>query len=265
MPPITPEQFVMTLENMARAWEQYPAEGRLPKDEEQSVLDDSEALQVPLVLGSSPPPHLRAFVALIRLVGDGELEAANVGPTFWDIDCQPHEAMDMTKLLARLRASPAWEEELLKLEGLQVASASVELRGEHLDLISKEFRNLRQRKVETGTPGRDEELRAAARKQAEGWKMPRVSRSVADRRAPTRIMGMGDPIMIGHGDKRRLFADGAGLCSPGLWEPHQRNPPAGIALRLHDALDYELGKLDKEREGGFLSLSLSLQTWRPDV
>uniref|UniRef100_A0A7S3LYM7 Uncharacterized protein n=1 Tax=Spumella elongata TaxID=89044 RepID=A0A7S3LYM7_9STRA len=40
MAPITAEQFTVTLENMARAWEDLPEDTRLPKDEEKSFFDD---------------------------------------------------------------------------------------------------------------------------------------------------------------------------------------------------------------------------------
>eukprot|EP00747_Dinoflagellata_sp_TGD_P183899 gnl/TRDRNA2_/TRDRNA2_39105_c1_seq1.p1 gnl/TRDRNA2_/TRDRNA2_39105_c1~~gnl/TRDRNA2_/TRDRNA2_39105_c1_seq1.p1 ORF type:complete len:110 (-),score=25.02 gnl/TRDRNA2_/TRDRNA2_39105_c1_seq1:78-407(-) len=38
--PITPEQFVQTLENMTTAWEGLPDSERLPRDEEKSFFDD---------------------------------------------------------------------------------------------------------------------------------------------------------------------------------------------------------------------------------
>mmetsp|Transcript_74729 Transcript_74729/g.218930 ORF Transcript_74729/g.218930 Transcript_74729/m.218930 type:complete len:110 (-) Transcript_74729:58-387(-) len=42
--PINPEQFATTLENMTRAWEVYPEDQRLPKDEDKSFFDDSKAM-----------------------------------------------------------------------------------------------------------------------------------------------------------------------------------------------------------------------------
>ena len=56
--------------------------------------------------------------------------------------------------------------------------------------------------------------------------------------------------MVGHGDQRRLLADGAGLRSPGLWPPERRNPPTEMEARLHNAFAYELGKLDQQNVGG---------------
>merc|ERR1719401_2929820 len=37
--PITAEQFATTLENMARAWENIPAEERMPKDDDKSFFN----------------------------------------------------------------------------------------------------------------------------------------------------------------------------------------------------------------------------------
>eukprot|EP00425_Heterocapsa_triquetra_P024489 CAMPEP_0195103710 /NCGR_PEP_ID=MMETSP0448-20130528/72673_1 /TAXON_ID=66468 /ORGANISM="Heterocapsa triquestra, Strain CCMP 448" /LENGTH=111 /DNA_ID=CAMNT_0040139437 /DNA_START=7 /DNA_END=342 /DNA_ORIENTATION=+ len=44
MAPIDAEQFTTTLENMTRAWEVYPEDARLPKDEDKSFFDDSKAM-----------------------------------------------------------------------------------------------------------------------------------------------------------------------------------------------------------------------------
>lgn len=72
-----------------------------------------------------------------------------------------------------------------------------------------------------------------------------VSIAVAARRAagagglipspvgPPRELGQGGPLWIGSGHRRRLFIDGGGLCSPGLWPPERRHPghPIGAWLR----------------------------------
>ena len=56
--------------------------------------------------------------------------------------------------------------------------------------------------------------------------------------------------MVGHGTNRRLLADGAGLCSPGLWAPHVRYPAEGIADKIQRALDKELDNWDRSVKGG---------------
>jgi hypothetical protein len=58
---------------------------------------------------------------------------------------------------------------------------------------------------------------------------------------PTMIMGSGAPLMVGSGSKQRLFCDGGGLCSPGLWEPQDRWQPQAAKL-LQQAIRDELHK-----------------------
>ena len=79
---------------------------------------------------------------------------------------------------------------------------------------------------------------------------PRMSEAAHGRQRPTRQAGIGEPLTVGHGDTRRLLAYGAGLCSPGLWPPERRHPPAGLAAKLHEALDYELTKLGQTHSAG---------------
>ena len=64
------------------------------------------------------------------------------------------------------------------------------------------------------------------------------------------MLGSGEPLSVGHSDTRRLWADGAGLCSPGLWAPEQRTPAIGVAKRLNEAFQYELAQWDKSLTGG---------------
>ena len=64
------------------------------------------------------------------------------------------------------------------------------------------------------------------------------------------VMGQGEPLFIGHGDRKRLWADGAGLCSPGLWPPERRTPQVGVARRLNEGVQCELKRWSESREGG---------------
>ena len=73
-------------------------------------------------------------------------------------------------------------------------------------------------------------------------------------RRPTQIHGRGPPIMVGHGLNRRLLADGAGLCSPGLWPPHERHAAQGVAERIKKALDRELDVWDRSLRSGLNGL-----------
>ena len=47
--------------------------------------------------------------------------------------------------------------------------------------------------------------------------------------APSGQGGRGKPMAIGSGDVERLFCDGQGLCSPGLWVPEDRVHPSAPA------------------------------------
>ena len=67
---------------------------------------------------------------------------------------------------------------------------------------------------------------------------------------------------VGHGDTRRLLADGAGLCSPGLWPPERRHPPTGLAAKLHDALAFEVKKLGQSHSGGLDGILADLAAGR---
>ena len=68
--------------------------------------------------------------------------------------------------------------------------------------------------------------------------------------------------MVGRGDTRRLLADGAGLCSPGLWPPQRRHPPSGIALGLFRALSEELDLLASSTQGGLNKMLADIASGR---
>ena len=46
----------------------------------------------------------------------------------------------------------------------------------------------------------DKEARAAAATKKLSWEMPRVKQGILGRQKPTRWLGQGEPIMVGHGD-----------------------------------------------------------------
>ena len=68
--------------------------------------------------------------------------------------------------------------------------------------------------------------------------------------------------MVGHGETRRLLADGAGLCSPGQWPPEQRHSPSGIAARINDALMFEMAAWGSHRPGGLAGVLADLTSGR---
>ena len=73
-------------------------------------------------------------------------------------------------------------------------------------------------------------------------------------RWPTQVHGRGPPIMVGHGLNRRLLADGGGLCSPGLWPPHERHAAQGVAEGIQKALVRELDAWDRSLRSGLNGL-----------
>ena len=77
---------------------------------------------------------------------------------------------------------------------------------------------------------------------------------MADRQRLTQCHGTGPPITVGHAERKRLLADGGGLCSLGLWPPERQFAPTGVAEQFHGALDHELGKPDRSRCGGLRAL-----------
>ena len=62
--------------------------------------------------------------------------------------------------------------------------------------------------------------------------------------SPSVAAGKGPALTVGSGSKQRLFCDGGGLCSPGLWEPHLRiQCPVGFQLQqmiLHELRHWEV-------------------------
>ena len=68
--------------------------------------------------------------------------------------------------------------------------------------------------------------------------------------------------MVGTGPKRRLFVDGAGLCSPGLWPPERRLVKQGAPRALRDMIEEELTALGNTRSGGLKRLLADLASGR---
>ena len=130
-----------------------------------------------------------------------------------------------------LREKPDYRTILLGLEGRQLACTCGLNKLCHGDVWVHLFHGLRRKELtpHRRVPATDQEARKAAR----GWSQSRVKEDVSHRQHPTAIMGHGPPIMVGHRFDRRLFADGAGLCYPGLWPPEKRLAAKGVALKLH--------------------------------
>ena len=74
--------------------------------------------------------------------------------------------------------------------------------------------------------------------------------------------GVGEPVRVGHGDRRRLLMDGAGLCSPGLWPPEQRFAAHGTAKLPHAAFKFELDGFGEAFGGGLEKLMADLAAGR---
>ena len=69
--------------------------------------------------------------------------------------------------------------------------------------------------------------------------------AVGDRQPaePTAISGVGECLHVGSGSRRRIFQDGAGLCSPGLWDPLHRRVDSPAGQDLLDALEEQFRSL----------------------
>ncbi len=90
-----------------------------------------------------------------------------------------------------------------------------------------------------------EEARAAARaERSEAKPADSGSDTAADTDAEPAgagLQGLGAPLQVGHGARRRTLCDGAGLCSPGVWAPRARprvHHPRIVSIRaaLHRCL-----------------------------
>ncbi len=61
------------------------------------------------------------------------------------------------------------------------------------------------------------------------------------------LKGLGPPLMVGTGSNRRRISDGAGLCSPGAWPPHDRPFPRHWRLQaVRSAILRSLASLNGE-------------------
>ena len=143
----------------------------------------------------------------------------------------------------------------MKLEGRRIACPSMG-RPWHGDVLIRLFAERRASelaKLESQPPTDEEALcEAGRRKKLVGHR--RCKKGWSERQVPTRICGKGDPIYVRHGEDRRLLVDGAGLCSPGLWEPQDRFPPTGVGGKIHEALQFELDQLDASFKVGLVAL-----------
>ena len=163
-----------------------------------------------------------------------------------------------------IRSRADFRDLIVDLEGKQLACTCPLDRLCHGDVLVRLSHEVRKDSLQQGfrRPVSDKEAREEAKRQSDAWAQPRVKRDVLNRREPTRVMGVVPPIMVGHGPNQRLFSDGAGLCSPGLWPPERRLPATGIESLLHDAFGYELKRLDKTYAGGLDRLMADLAAGR---
>ena len=148
-------------------------------------------------------------------------------------------------------AGPALLLRLWELDGATLLCHCAPDQRCHGDVLIRLFKGLKvSAQVGSGfPPPSDAQVSAAAALKKASVKQSRVSAAIAARQRPTRICGTGDPIYIGSGDRKRLLADGAGLCSPGLWPPERRHPLKGVAPLLHRAFSSELDTWAKTVEG----------------
>ena len=153
------------------------------------------------------------------------------------------------------------------LEGLKLMCRCTPSQRCHGDVMIQVFNSLKSSSLASASapPPTDTEAREAADAKKALAKQDRVGQVTRARQKPTKVGGAGEPIMIGHGDTRRLLADSAGLCSPGLWPPAKRFKPTGVAKQIHDALIYELGRFESTLPAGLGSVLGDLASGRLKV
>ena len=127
------------------------------------------------------------------------------------------------------RRSPDLLQKLVGLEGKTLACECPPNRRRHGDVLVGLFaaQKAAAASVGVGSAPSDQAARQAAAVRRAAVRVSRVKLSIQARQKPTREAGIGPPIFVGHGESRRLLADGAGLCSPGLWPPERRRPLVG--------------------------------------
>ena len=163
-----------------------------------------------------------------------------------------------------LRKSPGLVQKLVSLEGRKLACECLPSRRCHGDILVELLSAQKAAAASVGfrsAPSDHAAKQAAAIRRA-AVKTPRVRLSIQAVQKPTRDAGLWQLVYVGHDDSRRLVADGAGLCSPGLWSPKRRRPPVGVAAQLHGALQFELPFLDRSAEEGLSKLLADLASGR---
>ena len=99
------------------------------------------------------------------------------------------------------RQQPDWRERLMDLEGWTLMY-TCSLRAQcHGDVLIRLFHQVAREQL--GQPATDEYAGRAAAAQSRTWGQQRVSMASRFRKAPTRKMGMGPPLMVGHGERER--------------------------------------------------------------
>ena len=155
-----------------------------------------------------------------------------LGPSVWGNPFKPSGKYDKKRALkaykALLTKSPGLLKELEMLGGKMLACHCGSEEECHGDIIIEEYMNRFIPEFDGEPPTAEEALdRAADRKRQAGLEEPI---------APTKICGVGSPLYVGSGPRRRLLADGGGLCSRGLWRPESRHPQTEFGSRFCDVL-----------------------------
>ena len=161
----------------------------------------------------------------------------------------------------RLATDPELRAALPALEGRRLACLCDPTQLCHGDLIIDEFRKLQAARCTAHTlaPPTDTAALAEASRRREAKPVP-MARKLQGRQSPTRQAGVGSPVYVGRGARRRLFADGGGLCSPGLWHPDARLEPNNAGIQLREALVRSLFAFGESVPGGLPGLAGRLYT-----
>ena len=112
-----------------------------------------------------------------------------------------------------MRGSEGFPSRLLTLEGKKLACECAPGTRCHGDVLVSLFAAQKAAATAVGVVAApsDPAAREAAAVRRAAVKVSRVKRSIQERQKPTRQLGLGSPIFVGHGESRRLLADGAGL------------------------------------------------------
>ena len=137
-------------------------------------------------------------------------------------------------------------EQLSELDGRRLACHCRLDQECHADILIEIFDDYRSALIQelAASPVSGEQALAEAERQRQLVGERARSKKLEGRMAPTRILGCGPPLLVKRGPHQRLFCDGAGLCSPGLWPPEMRYHYQGPAEEIRVSIRKALGLLD---------------------